>query len=280
MVNLKTPKNVGALGNRVLQDGLYRVYQEMKGGPGSFGQDLSQRILNTEIQDPQHQDTVTLQAFAKRHGCETQLGHYLKEELSVRKSYLARALDLTTSLKNGLDDLVEGTEAAVTLATAPTGAGAVAAETGAEAIEIPLYAVAQTIYVALAGALGFSGPHPIYSRNLKGLLHYSSDMGKSMLGEAIDLIPAIGTLAKTATTFDDLRPRIAASLAKNVKERLFSEIKLKPKSIEDTLKGETHEKEDTPEKEDLPPLLPYSHANGHSYQTDIHPTDYYQKRAA
>lgn len=258
---VKTPGLREIIGSRLLETGLCRLYEEIGGGKGSFTQDISHRILDSTVRDPYKSDRVTLREFAQRHGCQPQLYEYLNDELRLRKSYLVRALDLVTSAKDCIDDSVEAAEAAGTVAGAATGAGSVVVQIGGNLVEIPLHAAVQIIYTGVAGLLGFAGR--VYSPNLKGVFDYSIDTAKGAAGAITDMIPVFGSLTELLTNLDDKRPRIASSLAENVRNRLLRNMKLDSITESDTVK-----------------VVPYLHGKAQPYLADTGSRSYKTLAAA
>src|SRR3989344_4183729 len=212
-------------GTKLFKSGLYTLYQELTDGPKSFRPLVSEKMKQTEVYDAERRQHVSLYNLAKHHGLERELDHYIGQEFNTQQGYIGKALHITTSIKDGLEELVELAETGASLAagTPSAGAGSCIVEIAGNALEIPVYVVTQTLYSALAGVLGFSGK--IYERNLKGVGQYAWDTAKGFAGALGNTIPIFGTALELFTNPDDKTDRIANALAKNVHQRLLQRIR-------------------------------------------------------
>ena len=190
--------------------GLYRAYQELTGGSGSFRNDLVDRINNYEVQDKQLGLKGTLRELAKEKGLERELDNYINNNvLNGLRGNLRKALDYVTTLKDSIDELVEGTDLATGGITWP--------------IQAPFYAATQTAYSIIAGILGYKAG--IYAKSRRGLASYLADTAKGYVGAGINLIPYLGSIVEFGKNFDDKRPRIAQVAAHDTSYWFLNELR-------------------------------------------------------
>jgi len=263
------------LGMGLLHSGIKRLYDEWKRGEGSFRNDVTRQIREHKCYDPINRDEVTLYDLAKRYGAEADFERYLQDEFKTGRTRLAKVLDFVTNVKDGLEDAIEGAEAAATVVGVATGGlGSITVQAGSNAIEVPVYAAVQTIYTGLAGLLGFTSG--IY-KGKKGIKHYAIDTIKGALGATKNVIPLLGTL-EPFMNLDDKRPRIATALACNIHQKLLKRIREKTGkeiNLEDTILHELRSPKKTLREEMKDTLQEYLPIRG--YTTDFSPETAYAR---
>ncbi len=215
------------IGWGIFRSGLKRIYDRFRDGD-EFQKDIRTRALKTES---------TLRGFEKKsigdilkdYNLEHEADNYLQNNVFKGFRYQCNnVLDVITNVKDSLEDIIEGAElGAATAGLATGGAGTVGVEIGSNLVEVPFYAVAQTIYAGLTGLLGYSSG--IYKPSWKGCKDYSADTLKGYAGAFGNAIPVLGSALQLTTNFDDKRPRIA----QNVSEKLeyWLSIKLKERGV-------------------------------------------------
>jgi hypothetical protein len=262
----------------LFKSGLVNLYHDIMQDEKSFNKSLRSGVLKYHVSEFEGK---TIEELAKENGLSDKVDKYIAEEFAGTKMKLARALDLITSVKDGIEKIAEGAEAAGAVAglALSLGAGTVAIEAGANTIEVPIYIASQALYTLVSGVLGFGSG--TYTLNLEGAGKYLVDMGKGWLGAGMNMVPGFG-IAEQFINWDDKRGRIQEALAERTKQYIIAEIKkkqgislIKPGSIDDKVSGVIPTipllLPEYAEKTDLEPVLAeYNHAKElHPYSHDV-----------
>ncbi|MDD9953879.1 MAG: hypothetical protein OXR66_06100 [Candidatus Woesearchaeota archaeon] len=235
-----------AAGFGLLKSGLYRLYQEIRGGKKSFSRDLERQIMEQRL--PELQGKTLLEA-ARATNREDLLKETVRDELKFSKSYVKRALDGITNVKDGLEDIIETAEVKGSLVT-----GGAAQVTNI--LQLPIYLAVQTAYTAVKGVLGFGTG--MYRRNLFGLKDYAIDTVKGYVGAIGSSIFGAGSIFEWMTNMDDVRPRMATSLAQKVHEKMGE-------SLDNIVKFHKPVEQGSLEEYD------HERAEGYGHDTALHP---------
>jgi hypothetical protein len=208
-----SPKGIGKkLALTALSSGIYNLYQEVKGGIGSFRNDLTKRVNEYYLRDQHLGISGSVKELAAKYGIANDLDAYIKRNvLGGLKGRLSHLLDLTTSIKDSLEDIVEVGDLVTLGTTTPT--------------QVPIYLATQSAYTVLAGILGFSSG--TYKLSKKGISNYFTDSAKGYLGVTANLVPAVGSLVELGSNFDNKRPRIAEAASRKTSYWLLNKIREK-----------------------------------------------------
>ena len=231
MVSVSAPKGIEkrVVGFGILKSGLISLYHELRQDDSSLSKQLTKGVYNYKTADSElgiKEDT--LENIAKTHGLDTEFRKYVQSDivggLRFKISWLYHAV---TSIKDGLEDIVEGVEAGATAAAAPetAGIGALAVQLMGADFEIPLYLVTQTAYSVLAAVLGYTSG--TYTLTRRGLTDYATDMAKGYIGAAINIIPVLGIMVEWGTNLDDKVPRMIETSSRRTKIWLLNQIRKK-----------------------------------------------------
>ena len=232
MARIKFGLQPSGLGKRLAEasfkSGLVSLYHEIRQDGSSFGRDLTTRVNDYKIQDEELGVNGTVREVAKSHGLEKELDAYVRRNVvGGIKGKLAYLLDLTTSIKDGLEDITEAAELAATAGAAiPTaGAGAVVVQIGSKTITVPLYIATQTAYTLLAGLLGYASG--TYTFTGQGTKNYLADSALGYIGAIGSNVPVLGSLLEIGTNLDNKRPRIAEAASRRTETWLLNRIREK-----------------------------------------------------
>jgi hypothetical protein len=220
-----SPQGLGkklALG--ALSSGVHSLYQEVKGGKGSFRNDLTSRVNEYYLKDKDLGIGGSVKEIAAKYGLSNDLDAYIKKNvLGGLKGRLARLLDITTSIKDSLEDVVEAGDILTVGQTTPS--------------QVPLYLASQSAYTILSGILGFTSGTYKFSR--KGISNYLADSARGYLGAAANIVPILGSFIELGTNFDNKRPRIAEAASRKTAYWLVNKVRaqkgLGPLKSEDDL---------------------------------------------
>lgn len=198
---------------QMLHSGVSRLYHELKGGAGSFAEDLTQKINTYNISDGQLGISGSVNDLARQYGLERKFDDYIKRNiLGGLRGRLAYALDLISSLKDSAEDVAEGSDLVTIIlssATAP--------------IQVPFYLATQTIYTLLAGMLGYTSG--VYSFTRRGTFNYLTDTARGYFGALANTVPVLGSLFEISTNLDDKRHRIIEVAQRKAAYWLFNQIR-------------------------------------------------------
>ena len=197
----------------MLKSGVSRLHDELKGGPGSFKQDLTERVQNYSLRNEKLGIQGNIGELAQKYGLGKKLDEYLNRNvIGGLRGKLAYTLDIVTSMKDAAEDVAEFTDVLTVIPTA----GA------ATAIQVPIYLATQTVYSLLAGILGYSSG--TYALDRKGTKNYISDMAKGYVGALGNVVPVLGSVFELGTNIDDKRARIAEAASRKTAQWLLGEI--------------------------------------------------------
>lgn len=214
VVNLRKLATVG-----FFKSGLKDLYHEFADTPSSYRNQIKHELPKQEVYDPLRRKLTNLAEFATYHGMDKDMPQYLDDWFDSRQGKIGRAMHVTSSISDSIDDLVELIE----IGSTATIAGAPGAQ-ASNAVQLPGYFVAKSIYNAVNGALGFAGE--IYRPNMHGVTDYVFDSGKTYLGGAASSVPLVGGAFELLTNMDDRMPRIKEAAARDVHYRMLRKLGL------------------------------------------------------
>ncbi|MBI4438675.1 hypothetical protein HY640_01960 [Candidatus Woesearchaeota archaeon] len=221
----------GHAGKRAMngvKSGLESLYHELRQDDSSFSKDLAARVRDYRIQDKELGISGSIRDVARKNGLDRELERYISQKVvGGLKGSVAYALDLVTSVKDGLEDVVEVGELAATAvgAAAGAGAGGVVVQVGSKAVKVPLYVATQTAYSVLAGILGYASG--TYEFTGQGTRNYFVDVAKGYVGAFGSAVPVLGSVLELGTNLDDKRPRIAEAASRRAEVWLVNRLREK-----------------------------------------------------
>ncbi len=211
---------------RVLNSGLESLYHEIRADEGSLRHRLLNEVPAYYVNDSELSVSGSLEDIASEYGLEDQFRLYMQSDIvgGVR-GYLGTALHLVTSLKDGLEDVIESVELGVVTASgaATGGVATIPVTILGNIVQIPIVFLTQTAYSAIAGLLGYASG--TYDFSKRGTVNYAVDVGKGYVGAAINVVPVLGSLIEIGTNLDDKQERIIYSSRTRAKYWLFNKIR-------------------------------------------------------
>ncbi|MDD9953990.1 MAG: hypothetical protein OXR66_06655 [Candidatus Woesearchaeota archaeon] len=217
----------GLLGFGPSKGGAWRLVQGAVGGPGSFRPDLERQIAEFQMNDDRLGRKATMREIAENRGVS--LDSMINDELDGVRGYSMKWLDRISSWKDGFEDIKAGADA-LGNARSFLGKYLIPGFKGDERPErrpmpwyfkLPLSLAVQTVYSAALGLLGFTSG--TYRFSPGGVKDYFVDVMRGYAGAVIKGIPFLRKFDKfleLTTNMDDLRPRMAKTLARRLKKKM------------------------------------------------------------
>lgn len=182
---------------------LFRLYREAKNK--GFETEVSDYVMNT-----QH-DEISLGELAEQYNLTEEFQAYIRSDvLGGIRGNLSKAYYWTSSVKDGLENMMQAFTAA--------GEGATAVESGGltilvgEGAEVPAELILQGVYNYLATTFGFlSGT---YTLGKQGFKNYARDLGASNLDAILNMVPGPGFLEYFTNLGDPIKSIKQASASR------------------------------------------------------------------
>lgn len=210
----------------LIGSGLVDVINEIRATEGSIQNDLKTRVPEYVVRDEELGLDGTLEEIAEEYGLTSEFNQYIKKDIvGGFRGYIGTSLHLITSLKDGIEDVIESLELGGSVAAGPetAGIGTIAVQVLGNTVQIPINIISQTIYSMIAATLGFvSGTYTI---NWKGAKQYAADMAIGYVGALASCIPILGSVIELGTNLDDKRDRIVYASKDRAKVWLLNRIR-------------------------------------------------------